>query len=670
MKKVRLVSISLRNFKGVHSFSATFGEHDTRIHGQNGSGKTTIFDAFSYLLYGKDSVGRADFNIKTLTSENKPVHNLEHEVAGVFEVTEDGKVYHHDLRRIYKEKWQKKRGADEPEMTGHETLFFYNDVPLSASEYKTKVDNIISEEVSRLITNPLFFNVNMKWQDRRTILSKMAGDVSNDDILDAIADCNVNNQLIELLRSDKTLAEHKREFASKRKKMTDELETIPARIDEVKRSKPEPIVWASLESKLKHTSTRIDAIDKEIGDKQTAQNNFFETIREAKANKFAKETELKTLRSTLDRDFTAAGEAIRTEIQTLEGDQRIQIQQREHINREIGSISTTVTNLENDASRKRLEWTEWNEKEWNLDPSKCECPTCKRPLEGSEVAKLQADGKSEFDQRKTTTMESIQSYGKQLKADIEANNDRIEALKVKLKEVDDAERLIIQKLKEKKAALMEMPDVSKRPIALEETALEEAINAIVIPETQNEDFTEQTDEKKRLLVEIDDIKKDLAKRDTIEAADKRIQELKEQQKTISQEIATLERMEMSIDKFNRVRIETIESRINGLFDKINVGTLDAPEWEDVKFKMFEQQVNGGESEICECLVNGVPYSDINTAKKLNAGISVINALCRFYGITAPIFVDGRESVTLIINTPAQLISLVVDPSFDKLTLVA
>src|SRR4051812_24523619 len=104
MKKVTLVSLQVRNFKGIHEFKVEFGSN-TKIHGANGSGKTTIVDSFFWLLYGKNSHNQTAFNIKALDSENNPVHNLEHEVEGVFEVTEDGKTYCHNLKRVFKEKW-------------------------------------------------------------------------------------------------------------------------------------------------------------------------------------------------------------------------------------------------------------------------------------------------------------------------------------------------------------------------------------------------------------------------------------------------------------------------------------------------------------------------------------------------------------------------------------
>src|SRR5690606_27385057 len=154
MKKITLKQLVLTNFKGIKSLSIDFDPITTVISGENGTGKTTVYDAFNFLLFGKDSSDRKDFNIKTLDKYNNPIHKLNHEVIGVFDV--DGVVQ--TFKRCFKEKWVKQRGQEESEMVGHETHFYFNEVPLSKSEYELKVKSLMSEDVIKLITNPLYFN--------------------------------------------------------------------------------------------------------------------------------------------------------------------------------------------------------------------------------------------------------------------------------------------------------------------------------------------------------------------------------------------------------------------------------------------------------------------------------------------------------------------------------
>ena len=182
MKTIKLKKLSLVNFKGIKNLEIELKDQ-TIIEGKNGSGKTSVFDAYSWLLFGKNSQNQTDFSIKTYDTNNNVIHNLEHSVEGTFMI-DDSEVV---LKRLLREKWSKKKGSENPELTGNETIFFINEVPKSLSEYKLFVDGIISEESQKVLSNPLYFNQTMKWQDRRTILSKLAGDIDKTSILNNLS---------------------------------------------------------------------------------------------------------------------------------------------------------------------------------------------------------------------------------------------------------------------------------------------------------------------------------------------------------------------------------------------------------------------------------------------------------------------------------------------------
>ena len=120
-------------------------------------------------------------------------------------------------------------------------------------------------------------------------------------------------------------------------------------------------------------------------------------------------------------------------------------------------------------------------------------------------------------------------------------------------------------------------------------------------------------------------------------------------------MADLEGSEFLAEQFTKAKMDTLVKRINGRFKYVS-------------FKMFETQINGGEVETCETLVNGVPFSDANHAGKVNAGIDIINTLCEHYNIYAPIFIDFRESVNNLIDCESQVVNLIV--STDKKLRVA
>lgn len=70
-------------------------------------------------------------------------------------------------------------------------------------------------------------------------------------------------------------------------------------------------------------------------------------------------------------------------------------------------------------------------------------------------------------------------------------------------------------------------------------------------------------------------------------------------------------------------------------------------------------MNGAIEETCIATVDGVPFDDLNNAKKITAGLDIINTIAKFKGKSAPIFIDNRESINKLYNIDTQIISLVV-----------
>ena len=81
--QIKISNLKLKNFKGIKNLEINFEGKNANIYGKNATGKTTVFDAFKWLFFDKDSSDRKDFNIKTLDENNKPIHFLEHEVEAI-----------------------------------------------------------------------------------------------------------------------------------------------------------------------------------------------------------------------------------------------------------------------------------------------------------------------------------------------------------------------------------------------------------------------------------------------------------------------------------------------------------------------------------------------------------------------------------------------------------
>jgi len=240
---MKLNQLTLRSFKGIEDLTLDI-LGNVNIYGENATGKTTIFDAFTWLLFDKDSLNRKDFEIKPLSQSGDPMHGMESEVAATIEI--DGNPV--TLRKVYSEKWTKKRGSPEKEFTGHETQYYIDGVPVQKKEYESRIASTIAEERFKLLTNPRHFNEVMHWQDRRRILLEVCGDVSDADVIAS------NEKLAELpaILGNHNLEDYRKIIKARHTEINKELTQIPVRIDEATRSLPDK------------TEIDVDAITNEI----------------------------------------------------------------------------------------------------------------------------------------------------------------------------------------------------------------------------------------------------------------------------------------------------------------------------------------------------------------------------------------------------------------------
>jgi DNA repair exonuclease SbcCD ATPase subunit len=651
MKKIVLNKLVLTNFKGVKSLVLDFDSKETNIHGRNGSGKTTIADAYSFLLFGKNSQNSTDFGIKTVDENNNPIHNLNHLVEGVFMV-DDSEV---TLKRVYSEKWGKKKGNETQELTGHSTDFFFNNVPCSLSEYKLKVDKIISEEFQKLLSNPLFFNQSMKWTDRRVVLSKIVGEILDSEVYSNFSK-DKQTEIQALLSSDKTLDDYKREYSVKRKKIKDELDLVPSRIDEATRSLPDAKNWEEIEKSIEVYSNQIKDIDTKIEDSTKQMDSKFAEVNKVKQTKFQKEQELQAVineeiaESKKDyNNLVSDASNIKHIIQLNKNNVKQQVELIQELEGKIKLYETANNELRN-------KFTEENAKDFTFDSTAFSCNSCQREYDTDKIEEIKANALLKFKAQQEQVISEIRTTGGANKVQIEKHQADIEVFKkakISLDEIIETKEVELKVIEEKIKACEVQID-SKKEDSPKVIQLKNEISEIVIPEVTAIDNLELKTEKVNLLINIDNLKLQLHDKLQIEKGSARIEELNQQQKTLSQEIANLEKTEMIIDQFQNSKMKMIEKKVNDKF-------------KFVKFKMFQILVNGGISEDCTCLINGVEFNDANTASKINAGIEVINVLSSFYEISCPILVDGRESVSELIQTDAQIINLIVDSGCEKLT---
>jgi len=664
MKKIIAKSITLENLMGCQNLTINLNEEVTNIFARNGVGKTRIQNSFNWVLFGKNADDKKDFSIKNTkdTSFNQQEH------IGIVVLNVDGDEI--TLKRIYKEKWVKTKGSEFAEFKGHETDFEFNHVPMALGDYNKKVASILDESVFKMITNPLYFT-SLDWKKQRSVLTEISPSPSNEKLAGTSPEYL---ELISHLVQGKELEDYRKQVSNTIVKSKELLKAIPTRIDESLKGKVEVFDWAKLESEKAAKETELSKIEESLTNKANAFDELLKTENAKKLAANGIKNELETIKQNLintnSNSNTLDSSTLKTAKSALESKNSDLLIAESAFK----SLEVKKTNLESEIKiltesleLKRSELKNASDKEFVFDDSQCICPTCKREFESGDVEAKKSELRTNFIADQAKTVESIQASGIRLKGEKETKEYELQTITERIatggKVIVNIKTEIIllegnvntetEKITNKNVvefdivlALLGDKEYQSKLVELN------AINA-TIQENPTIDNTELNNQKRELQEAIDAIKTKLRNKDQNDTIDKRISDLKNEQQNLASEIANVEKTLFVIEKFNKLKIESIENGINSMFKY-------------VKFKLFNPLINGGEEETCEALVDGVPFSDANTAGRINAGTDIINLLCDHYQVVAPIFIDNRESVTDLIETKSQVINLIVSPGDHSL----
>lgn len=644
MRKIFVKSLSLVNFKGVRELDLQFVDGENMIGGSNGTGKTTVFDAFTWLMFGKDSTGRSDsnFNIKTLDDAGKPIYHLDHSVVAVMCV--DGTDV--KLERKYVEVWQKQSGTTDMFLKNHKTEFFVNDVKCATKkEYDAEVNEIINESVYKMITNPWYFP-QLSADNQKSMLIDMAGEVSDEDV--AATNKNFAKFLEDL--NGKPMEKMAKEIQAKKRACNEILDRIPSQIETAENVMPEAEDWDAIDAEIKNKLKEIEDIDATIADKSKVNEQEYERKASIQNQIGDAKLELANVKNEIRANASQARNVAIQEINNIQ----LQIQGNDNM---IKSTNRLIENQEKEIESKEINVKALREEYKKVFASMIEfddgqfiCPTCKRPYDAADIEAKKKELTENFNTDKADKLKKIQEKGKALNAALEEMKQTLATYKKELAKHEESV-LTLQKKKSEKEAEMPEPvdeaniiDTDQRVIDLQnkivdlENQLNVGIKVIDVSELR---------EQKRVANEaLQGLYKRAAKKEQIERTRKEIEDLEKKQASNNQVLADCEQWERLHIQFQKAKDEELLKRINGMF-------------EVVSFSFLSTQLNGNEKLTCVCTVNGTPYPDVNNAGKINAGLDIINAICKAKGVTAPIFVDNAESVNDILKTYSQKIMLYV-----------
>lgn len=618
-----LKEIRLTNFKRIADLTIRFSDTVTTIGGANGLGKTTIFDAFVWLLFGKDSADRKGFSVKTLDKDGNAIPRLPHEVSATLSVG-GGEV---GLTRRLNEKWTRRRGSGEETFTGNEEERLWNGVPLSVKEWGERVSSLCDEEVFKYVTSPHYF-CSQKWDAQRRLLVSIAGDVTDADVMASSEE--FKTLAAELAGRDaETL---RKEVAARKRRVKEEMDGIPARIDERMRdAEASRRDWDALSAAKLAKEAEVAGAERRLADKGAAEEA-------AGAERVGRARSLSEKR--MEMQMMEAGMRARAADAWNAWDYRRRETEAERarLESEAGAADRRAATLATELEGVRAKWRAVSAEAPDYSALSPRCPACGREFSPEEMEGRKVEIENNWNRLLADRLREISGLGHSVKAGLLAARAEAGDARRRMGEIPGAGPEPAREPDFKADAAWAALDAEIK--GMEADAAKDAGPAAA-PEADA-----PREELARLRGELSALTAELALRKVWEAGNARVAELQASLRALGEELAALEGTEYRLARLSKARMEMVEGRINGLF-------------KTARFKLFERQINGGEAETCVATVDGVPWPDLNSAGRVNCGLDIINAISRAKGVSAPIFIDNAEGVNELMGTEGQQVRLVV-----------
>ena len=639
MTNIRIKRLSLENFKCHKSLTLDFMGGNASVYGDNATGKTSIYDALTWLLFGKDSQGNGEKNIeiKPLDSFGEVKnHDAITAVEAVF-IVNGAEI---TFKRTYQEVWTTKRGSSEATYDGNTSEYYVDGVPCKKFAFADKVNELVDEDTFRMLTSVSHFANGITWQDRRAVLFRVAGVMDDTQIM---ATDEKFKSLIEGM-GRLSLDDYKKKLIAEKRGFVGAKTEIPARISECEKTieDVEALDFAKAKAEVEILTAQCESLEAQrlSIEHNSAADSKRLAIREAQLELGAIENE--------NRAFRASQNMGALDVTMMKQDlSKLQLQLQDKTIR-LTLYENTLGGYDKDIAASRERWIATNSETF----SGGNCPTCGQALPAPQL-KAATDSFEAQKAKRLREIEQTANAKKEAKAQAEAHIAETK------KEIEQLEADIKQKQAEiiaAEASVIEPVDMAdyqakKAAVAEKINALSGELADMMADSTAaRNDLQRQIAEVKAQISEQRDI---ISKESLLEYSRKRVEELKEDARNAAQCLEAIEGMLFLIDEYSRYKTKFVEDSINSLF-------------RIARFRLFREQANGGVEDRCDVVYEGVPYISVNNGAKINVGIDIINTLSRSYGVSVPLFVDNAESVTKIESSDTQIIRLVVSENDKEL----
>lgn len=650
MKKIIFNKIELTNFKGIENLIVDF-DLATVFKGANGTGKTTIADAVNWVLFNKDSSGASTFPVKRKDGQGNDIHNIIVEVN--LDLSVNGE--HHLLRRRQEENWVIKRGSSDPAMEGNVQTLYYNDSVTKTKEYADAVNAIVSEDTFRLLTSPSYFMVQIDAKKRREKLMELVGSETEVENIIKVKPtyAALMAEWLKDINKNKSFGQLKEYVVQKAKENKEEIERLPYQIDELKRTITDDLDENSIRSLMSGYQAELNSLtdfkpsekpaevigaESQLRDKQKSLSEYLD---KCQVKFFSKRSEIAHARQDVEYKLAS-------------------------INAKIALLRNKESDLKNTydfASKKRTDLLN----EYHLfNAETCPqlevsgvCPTCGQDLPQKDVQAAINKAQVEWEYIHKERLSQIIADGSKYKETIEKTQVEFELVQAQIADLMSEVIAIQYQLQ----GLPNITDVIEDQFNDETTriGIQSEIDRlkmeISLYYSKNSNTTGQEEDKTRrnqLQAMINDQNRRLGACEQQKTAKTRIETLKASEKKLLELKNSFKNLVYLCEELEKEKNEEFERQLSSHFTRI-------------KWRLFEQQVNGGYRQVCDALLEGKAYDAQSTGEKLFSGIDIIQTFQGVYGIDSPIIIDNRESLTLPVLTQSQTISMYADDSYNTLT---
>lgn len=641
MKEVVLVAMKVANFKGITNLEASFGSI-TKVSGANGTGKTSLYDAYMWCLFGKGADG-SQIDVQPLDAFGHVIHRVETSVEIILSVDGEEVIF----KRCLNENWVKPRGQQEEVLKGRTTEFWWNGSPIQMSD-SSKIDAICKSEDWLMLSTITAF-MRMKTEDRRAKLQSIAKIQTDEEIAAGYP------HVLTALHSGKTVGEYQRQVKAELERVKEKAKEIPTRLDQLDKTKVD-YDFDALEKEEVELKEKIDDLNASLA--ATVTQSDVDRAAKFRSELASVGQQLLEIENEIDRARQKRIGEFEEKISKSNAAIAGYSKSIAEIDERIGRNEKLLDEKKAEFNQKQAEWMKENQTQY-VDTVEAVCPTCNRPLPEEEVVDARERAIQAFNARHNKLLDDLYADAERINGDIKMleqsiqqdrqERNRIDLLRKNEKEILEAAETGKKNVPERSLALAAKEEYQK--LLTKKGEIERDIRLALAPTATD---TEREEKRKNLVVQRDeyqarqkDVHLKLGQRETNKNIDKQKEALEEEKKALSKKTAELEMVQDEIWDFKKRKITIVEESVSSFF-KI------------VRWRMFEQNLtNDGEKELCEAIIDGKPYGTQNLAMQMNAGIDIINGISSALGVRLPLFIDQKESVTDLIETETQLITLEV-----------